>query len=34
MIDANWSWTVPEALTIGRALEPYGVKWLEDPVAS
>jgi L-alanine-DL-glutamate epimerase-like enolase superfamily enzyme len=34
MIDANWSWTVPEALKIGRALEPYGVKWLEDPVAS
>jgi L-alanine-DL-glutamate epimerase-like enolase superfamily enzyme len=34
MIDANWSWTVPEAIKMGRALEPYDVKWLEDPVAS
>lgn len=34
MIDANWSWTVSEAVKMGRALEPYGVKWLEDPVAS
>jgi L-alanine-DL-glutamate epimerase-like enolase superfamily enzyme len=34
MIDANWSWTVPEAIKMGRALEPYDVKWIEDPVAS
>lgn len=34
MIDANWSWTVPQAIKMGHALEPYNVKWLEDPVAS
>jgi L-alanine-DL-glutamate epimerase-like enolase superfamily enzyme len=34
MIDANWSWTVPEAIRMGHALEPYNVKWLEDPVRS
>ncbi len=34
MIDANWSWTVPQAIKIGHALEPYNVKWLEDPLAS
>ncbi len=34
MIDANWSWTMPQAVRIGRALEPYNVKWLEDPLAS
>ncbi|MBN1631108.1 MAG: mandelate racemase/muconate lactonizing enzyme family protein [Thermoleophilia bacterium] len=34
MIDANWSWTVPEAIAMGRALEPYDVRWLEDPVAT
>jgi L-alanine-DL-glutamate epimerase-like enolase superfamily enzyme len=34
MIDANWSWTMPQAVKMGRALEPYNVKWLEDPLAS
>jgi L-alanine-DL-glutamate epimerase-like enolase superfamily enzyme len=34
MIDANWSWTIPQAIRIGHALEPYNVKWLEDPLAS
>ena len=34
MIDANWSWTIPQAIKIGHALEPYNVKWLEDPLAS
>jgi len=34
MIDANWSWTIPQAIKIGHALDPYNVKWLEDPLAS
>jgi L-alanine-DL-glutamate epimerase-like enolase superfamily enzyme len=34
MIDANWSWTIPQAIKIGHALEPYNIKWLEDPLAS
>ena len=34
MIDANWSWTIPQAIKMGHALKPYNVKWLEDPVAS
>jgi L-alanine-DL-glutamate epimerase-like enolase superfamily enzyme len=34
MIDANWSWAIPQAIKIGHALEPYNVKWLEDPLAS
>jgi L-alanine-DL-glutamate epimerase-like enolase superfamily enzyme len=34
MIDANWSWTIPQTIKIGHALEPYNVKWLEDPLAS
>jgi L-alanine-DL-glutamate epimerase-like enolase superfamily enzyme len=34
MIDANWSWTIPQTIKIGHAIEPYNVKWLEDPLAS
>jgi len=34
MIDANWAWTIPQAIKMGHALEPYNVKWLEDPLAS
>jgi len=34
MVDANWSWTVAEAIRIGKAIAPYDVYWLEDPVAS
>lgn len=32
MADANQGWTVPQAIALGRALEPYGLYWLEDPV--
>ncbi len=34
MVDVNWSWTVPQAVQMGRELERYDVYWLEDPVAS
>jgi L-alanine-DL-glutamate epimerase-like enolase superfamily enzyme len=34
LVDANWSWSVAEAIRIGRAIEPYDVYWLEDPLAS
>lgn len=34
MIDVNWSWTLPQTLKMGRALEPYDIKWLEDPLLS
>lgn len=34
LVDANWSWSVTEAIQIGRMLEEEGVYWLEDPLAS
>ncbi len=34
MIDANWAWTVADAIRIGRKIERYNVYWLEDPLAS
>jgi L-alanine-DL-glutamate epimerase-like enolase superfamily enzyme len=34
MIDANWTWTIPQAISMAHALEPYNVKWLEDPLTS
>lgn len=34
MVDANWAWSVSEAVKIGRHLEEYDVYWLEDPLAS
>jgi len=34
MVDANWAWTVPEAIKIGREIEHYKVYWLEDPLDS
>jgi L-alanine-DL-glutamate epimerase-like enolase superfamily enzyme len=34
MVDALWSWTVPETLRIGRELEQYNVYWLEDPIGA
>jgi L-alanine-DL-glutamate epimerase-like enolase superfamily enzyme len=34
MIDVNWSWTIPQTIKMGHLLEPYNVKWLEDPLAS
>ncbi len=32
MVEGHWSWTVPEAIRMGRALEPYNPYWLEDPI--
>jgi L-alanine-DL-glutamate epimerase-like enolase superfamily enzyme len=32
MLDANCPWTPGEAVEIARALEPYGLLWLEEPV--
>jgi D-galactarolactone cycloisomerase len=32
MLDTNCPWTVEEAIRMGRALEPYRLRWLEEPV--
>jgi L-alanine-DL-glutamate epimerase-like enolase superfamily enzyme len=32
MLDTNCPWSVEEAIRIGRALERYGLRWLEEPV--
>jgi L-alanine-DL-glutamate epimerase-like enolase superfamily enzyme len=32
MLDTNCPWTVEDAIRIGRRLEPYGLRWLEEPV--
>ena len=32
MLDTNCPWTVEEAIRMGRALEPYELRWLEEPV--
>jgi D-galactarolactone cycloisomerase len=32
MLDTNCPWTVEEAIRVGRRLEPYGLRWLEEPV--
>jgi D-galactarolactone cycloisomerase len=32
MLDANCPWTVEEAIRIGRRLEPFALRWLEEPV--
>lgn len=32
MVDVTWSWTVPQAIQMGRELERYNVYWLEDPI--
>ena len=32
MLDTNCPWTVEEAIAVGRRLEPYGLRWLEEPV--
>jgi L-alanine-DL-glutamate epimerase-like enolase superfamily enzyme len=34
MVDVNWSWTLPVTIQMARALEPYNIKWLEDPLIS
>jgi L-alanine-DL-glutamate epimerase-like enolase superfamily enzyme len=31
MVDANMSWTAEEAIERGRRLEPYRLRWLEEP---
>ncbi|MCE5237401.1 mandelate racemase/muconate lactonizing enzyme family protein [bacterium] len=33
-LDCHWAFDVPSALRLGRALEPYGLMWLEDPTPS
>ncbi|MBV8716634.1 MAG: mandelate racemase/muconate lactonizing enzyme family protein [Chloroflexi bacterium] len=33
MCDINQLWSVPHAIRVGRAIEEYGLFWLEDPVA-
>jgi len=32
MLDANCPWTPAEAVEVARALEPYELRWLEEPV--
>lgn len=32
MLDANCPWTPTEAIAIARELEPYDLRWLEEPV--
>jgi len=34
MADVNQGWTLAEALVRTRELEPYGLQWLEEPLAS
>lgn len=33
-LDCHWAFDVPAALRLGRALEPYRLMWLEDPIPS
>jgi L-alanine-DL-glutamate epimerase-like enolase superfamily enzyme len=32
MLDTNCPWTVEQAIATGRRLEPFGLRWLEEPV--
>jgi L-alanine-DL-glutamate epimerase-like enolase superfamily enzyme len=32
MLDTNCPWTVEEAIRIGRTLERFGLRWLEEPI--
>jgi len=32
MLDTNCPWTVEEAMRMARRLEPYALRWLEEPV--
>jgi L-alanine-DL-glutamate epimerase-like enolase superfamily enzyme len=32
MLDTNCPWTVDEAIRVGRQLEPFRLRWLEEPV--
>lgn len=31
-LDCHWKYAVPDAIRLARALEPYNLLWLEDPV--
>ena len=33
MVDANMRWTVAQAISAAHALAPFGVYWLEEPIA-
>jgi L-alanine-DL-glutamate epimerase-like enolase superfamily enzyme len=33
MLDVNCAWSLQEAIVMCRELEPYGLRWLEEPVA-
>jgi L-alanine-DL-glutamate epimerase-like enolase superfamily enzyme len=33
MCDINQLWSVPQAIEVGKQIEPYHLFWLEDPVA-
>ena len=32
LVDMNWGWTVNETIERGRAMQEYGVYWIEDPI--
>jgi L-alanine-DL-glutamate epimerase-like enolase superfamily enzyme len=32
MVDANMKWMVEEAIRAARALQPYDLTWLEEPI--
>jgi L-alanine-DL-glutamate epimerase-like enolase superfamily enzyme len=32
LVDMNWGWTVHETIERGRAMQEYGLFWIEDPV--
>ena len=32
IVDINWSWTVNKVIEIGRALAPFNLFWIEDPI--
>jgi L-alanine-DL-glutamate epimerase-like enolase superfamily enzyme len=34
MVDLNWALTPPDAIRLGRLLEPFALYWIEDPVAA
>jgi L-alanine-DL-glutamate epimerase-like enolase superfamily enzyme len=34
MVDLNWSLSPPEAIRLGRMLEPFDLFWIEDPVVA
>jgi mandelate racemase len=34
MVDLNWSLSPPDAIRLGRMLEPFALYWIEDPVAA